>query len=960
MSRPLALILAVASANAAVLEAQEPVRPVTPALSTAEAHPTATTLERRDLRPRAVIRTAPATISGAPRDFRVITIAVPESAPRDRDLDFETESAEDTPLLGNTSGIIRAGVERARPIRLTVGIPARARAGTTRIALVRFITREPKGIDPLVIEVPVQLLVHPVQRVELNMLQPSASARPGQRLQVPIRIFNAGNAGDDVTLRFDAPAGWHAELPATEASVALPVHGFVDRTVQIRVPLLANGGSWTVRVLAMRGSDVAAEQPIAVTVMNNAMQSATGGARVTLGSATAGGPWDGLSSAYSLGIDGQLSDDIMVSGRAVHSVQPTQESGIGLGRTGYLTGPPSLSMSSADWRFSAGPQGVSFSDLAGVNGAVVGLSGGAASNGWSSSALAGRPIAGSTGQGLVAGGQLSRPVGRASVAFTATHLDERTSSAFSGRALDAASVSSSMPIGPSIVAQNELALRHTPAGLGVGVASSIVQRTTRGSFELRYLNAPGGSASFARAASEIAGSVARQLGDRVGASAAAWKSSDNNASFAGIETRGATLNSVLSLPGSASFTVEARHYRVRASAAPLRFGNEENALTTRLGWSHGFIHVGGSATRSAMMRSTGLSDGLSITDRAPHSAVQAELTVTTSRGVLRVEGGNESNGAGIGLPEQRRQFGGEVDRVALATASFARVWGSGEFQRIDLGSQYGIVDLMRAGLRVETRSGFNAVFDMERNPFYAQAFATGGSTMWSVKLEQPFQLRRFGSNAARGVAYRDVNGNGRRDLDEPTLGGMAVRQGSETTVTDEQGRFRFSNPQSGVPSLDPRTLPVGSVEGTVAQHAKHEYDLAVTSLAPVSVQLHVVGADSVRVPASSLAAAVLVARDAAGVAWVARALSGGQMLFDGLPSGRYTLSLDLSEIPEPLRTEAELPVLTVESGNVPTDMRIGLRARAMRIRASSQKNAGAPNGAGSTPPDSRSRREPKK
>ena len=94
------------------------------------------------------------------------------------------------------------------------------------------------------------------------------------------------------------------------------------------------------------------------------------------------------------------------------------------------------------------------------------------------------------------------------------------------------------------------------------------------------------------------------------------------------------------------------------------------------------------------------------------------------------------------------------------------------------------------------------VFDVERNPFYAASFVRSTATMWSLHIGQPIGLPRFGSRAGRGVAYRDLNGNGRREAIEPAIGGLAVRRGSETTVTDERGGFRFTNLQDGTPSLE--------------------------------------------------------------------------------------------------------------------------------------------------------------
>jgi hypothetical protein len=302
------------------------------------------------------------------------------------------------------------------------------------------------------------------------------------------------------------------------------------------------------------------------------------------------------------------------------------------------------------------------------------------------------------------------------------------------------------------------------------------------------------------------------------------------------------------------------------------------------------------------------------------------------RGVLQIGASDDRHGAGTGVPRHRRQYGVQLDRVTLLAVGGTRVHVSGDVQRLEFGGTRGAVNVMRAGLRAETASGFNVVLDVERNPFYAASFMNRTSTMWSVHIGQPIHLPRFGSHAGRGVAYRDVDGNGRRNGNEPALGGLAVRRGSETTVTDEQGRFRFSTVQRGAPALDARSLPLGSVSGAVSEGARHRFELAVTTLAVVRVELFVVGADSSRVPRGALGAATLVARDTTGMSWVARTVEGGTLLFDGLPNGRYTLHLDVTDIAEPLRPQSALPVLLITSGAPRTDIRIALRTRAVRIR----------------------------
>jgi hypothetical protein len=890
-----------------------------------------TAIDNRAADPR-TIRAPAATITGAPRDFRVVTIRLPDEAPRDRDLDFESESAEDTPLLGKTSGIIRAGEDRAEAVRLTIGIPARARAGSSQIALVRFTTREPSGTSPLVIEVPVQLLVQPRYRLELNLLQPAVSARPGQTVAIPIRLYNAGNLPDEVALLVDAPAGWRTELLGGDAPYALPVHAMLDRTLRVRVPLLANGGSWTVRIVAMRGGDVAAEKLLTVAVINGAMAGTQDGARVTIGTTAAGGPWHGIASALSVGLDGQLTDDLLVSGRAVHTLGLPYGSQVGLGRNGYSPGPPSLALLSSRWRVNAGAQAIGFSELTGVNGAVLGVSGGVTSRGWSTLALAGRSVNGaSAGDGVLTGVQAARAVGTARVGLSLTHLDEHRGGETSLRSLDAAGASAVLRLRHHIVSQNEIALRRSASGTGLGISSHLSQQTEHASFELSLLHAPGGSAAFARASSELAGSLTRDMG-RVHSSIGAWKTSDHGVPVSGVDTRGGSIGSAMAITRSTTFTMEARRQGFGTNSSPIRFGTDDKSFTTGLGWGSRATRLWGSTTWGTTMRTTGIAGGLVIEERAPRSQVQAGAAFTTSRGVLQFGASNERHGAGTGLPSFRRQYGVQLDRVTVFDAGGARVLVSADFQRMRFGATRHSVDVLRAGVHVEVPSGLHVVFDVERNPFYAASFVKSNSTMWSVHVGQPIELPRFGSRAGRGVAYRDLNGNGRREASEPALGGLAVRRGSETTVTDERGGFRFSTAQDGTPSLEARSLPLGFVAGAVSRKARNQYDLAVTSLAPVRVELFVTGPDSSRVPRASLSAAVLVARDSAGMSWVARAVEGGSLLFDGLPPGRYTLSLDLADIAEPLKPDVDLPMLTVTSGVPGTQIRIGLRTRAIRIR----------------------------
>jgi hypothetical protein len=70
-------------------------------------------------------------------------------------------------------------------------------------------------------------------------------------------------------------------------------------------------------------------------------------------------------------------------------------------------------------------------------------------------------------------------------------------------------------------------------------------------------------------------------------------------------------------------------------------------------------------------------------------------------------------------------------------------------------------------------------------------------------------------------------------------------------------------------------------------------------------------------------------RDATGFEWVGRRTDSTTAIFEGIPTGQYTLRLDLSSLNEPVRVEQDL---TVEvAPHVRTTLAVPVRGRVIRI-----------------------------
>jgi hypothetical protein len=185
--------------------------------------------------------------------------------------------------------------------------------------------------------------------------------------------------------------------------------------------------------------------------------------------------------------------------------------------------------------------------------------------------------------------------------------------------------------------------------------------------------------------------------------------------------------------------------------------------------------------------------------------------------------------------------------------------------------------------------------------------------------------------------YQDLNGNQRRDSNEPGVSGAVVRRGNEVGVADGNGRFRVGGELAKPLMIDEASLPEGwSATGAATG------DLGVTLSTSAAVEFVVAQRAGFSAVEVDLASAHVIARDTAGHEWGARMTGPTTATFASLPVGTYTLEFDLSELTEPLVPRAPIPTLVV-SGKDSKSITVRLDPRPIRMwNGPSTRNSGSP------------------
>jgi hypothetical protein len=865
----------------------------------------------------------PIVVTSSSAAPEVVMVRVPDELPARYRVNFTVTPKVEGSVIGRLTGSIAPTAPgRPRTILFAVRTPRRLPAGEAQLALVRFSTQ--------VAAVEISIVAQVAQARDFRIVPSTllGAARAGTPFAVGYRLSNLGNAADSVAVQVILPTGWRVLDPNAERPFLLPMRGMVDRSVQVVAPENAQGLS-TIRLLVLAGGLPVAETRLDVQLVGGAVIAGPTGPKLTIGAAAASGPWDEVSHVQTLEIEGQVTDGTTIWARASTAPWRQGPATYALSRANILNAPPSLLLTSRDWRVGLGVLGTSLTDLTGVNlvgqGATVSMS----QRDWKVTAVAANPDLGfRDANGSLLGGRVETTRGALSVSSTVSRLREERSDV---RELDAMSLGAGWGNAFGGHWTGELARRQYDGTPSAGWSSRWLRRTPTDNVEVRYVHAPGGSRAFARATTELAANGNRRLSDKVSLLGSYWSSTDEGAvTLTGLEMTGWSAGTSIRVGDGVQATLMARESSFGASTAIGSFGTGERAVDATLDARSGAVNGRVTLTASNVQRRTELSDeGHDLfTQAAPRYSVRGSLGAGDARGSITLNGQYDRSGAGIGFAPVQWSYGVAVDGAVVP--------GAGDAVRLDAAAERmggftsGVQQMtLRAGFEVDLIHDAALRVSAERNPWIVPDGGQG-SWMYVVGVSRTMRLPRLSTAGTRGLVYRDVNGNGTRDPGEPGFAGVVLRRSSDVTMTDSRGTFVLAGDVHQPFEVDARSLPVGWITRSTT-FAAGTRDIGVLAVSPLVIDLELDPTDTSRVSAADLADVIVVARDSSGREWLSRRESRTRAVFDALPPGRYTVSIDASAAREPLRPSADVPPVRVTTGRPVPPLRIVLRARALRF-----------------------------
>jgi hypothetical protein len=850
----------------------------------------------------------------------VVTVTVPGDFNDGDSINYAVRPLRDGTIVGRLNGTITAGSAR-RTILFAMRAPRRLVAGQVSLATVQF------SSATLDVEVPIVGDVAAYQGITISFPTRLIAAPAGGPIRIPYRLTNEGNAPDTVTVSVVVPVGW--TVLDAGAATPLRVRESIDAAVRVLPPPRAEGLT-RLRLVVFSGGQPVAESSVDVQLASGSSIAPTGsGPTLRAGVAAAVGPWPGTSTIQSLEVHGPVSDGLTIRARA--SSAPQQDvANHALSRSGISTLPPALQLAAQDWRIDAGALGTSMTDLTGVNLVGRGASLAIAKPHWVASAVAVTPDVGLVNSsGSLTASRLEFTPGAFAVSSAFSRLRESRGSA--SRALDAWSLGGALPgvLGGRLGA--EVAHRRFDESAAAGWSASWLRRTPDESFDARYVHAPGGSGAFARAADEFSANASRRLTRRVHVTGGAWRSADEGAaSLSTLDMSGWTLGANVALRDGLQVSLTGHESAFDASTGLGSFGSGERALGAGLDLQRGAFAAQVTATMANLTRTTTLQDTTLVVlqQSAPRGGVRGLVSSGRSGATsIAITGQYERTGPGVGAAPQQWSYGIRVDtrppigyrRPFRVELSADRVGGS-----FDAAKSL----MLRAGVDVELPLATSLVMSAERNPYVLPA-AGSGAWMYVVGLSRSVTLPRLAGGGTRGVVYRDINGNGRRESSEPGFAGVMLRRGADVAVTDQRGAFMLMGDRKTPYELEARSLPVGWISSSTAVPAGTR-QIGAVSVAPIEVELSFDPADTSRISTEHLADVVVTLRDSAGYQWASRRVSNTRLVFDAVPPGTYTVDVDASGSREPLRPSGDLKTV-VTTGRSSSLVRIVMRARQLRF-----------------------------
>ena len=885
------------------------------------------------------IRLAAVVTEGVPRGLVTVVVPIPVQLRDEPEVSFEVRLAGGVEVLGRLRGPARVAGAPARPLVLTLRVPASADAGVINAAEVVF--RAGDGREYIV---PLRLRVSVVRAVTILGTPEMRGLRAGDRLELPFRIVNGGNSTDTVHVVVHAPVGWVARLDRP-ATVVIAPRGQLEIALNIGVPTSANLGD---HALSLSLRSPAGGPPTATTyttlgVVGRAGETTGLVLRPTIAVAHSS---EGSATFSGVELDGPIATDMTIRARFSPALTGGGITMQGLSSVGASGAPFAASLSGKDWDLSAGNTALQLSDLTGVNLVGRGVTGRLETADRELRAIGARPSTGSMVQGeLFGAGYWQRTrVGR--VGGSASYLAEQGGYS-RGRDLTAfAADYRSHPLG-TVTLGAALAHRSSAAADGLGYSASLLHQRQGERLAMRMTHAPGGSAAYARAVDEWQMEASRVLTTNWTVDGAAQHSRDAGAVFSRMNVTSWSLGQRYAFSRSAAFSLRGQSSSFAARTADGGFGgfgSADREIVGAVEWRRNLLALATEGSLGRVSRSTELLGGRVSESRAAQRGVRVTATQGLEGwGALDAHASLDATEAGVGLPSQMLSAGLRWSELPVAIGTRqARLGIESSFQRLgDLRTAV----VARATMRAALPAGLDLVMSAERNPFFRDSRGRPG---WIAAMRLTASTRVFSVAASgpEGVVYQDLDQDGARGENEPGVPGVVVRRGDARATTDRMGRYRLPLNARGRTRIDQGTLPSGLLaHPLLAADSLERLDLPVLPTGTVVIELALEADESGRVPDVDLSVAVVMLRDASGFEWVGRRAGGTTALFEGVPTGSYTAVFDFTQLREAVRVRGETSV-TVRAHRTQT-VRVAVLGRALRIFTPSGRTPSpAPRGPG--------------
>jgi hypothetical protein len=849
-------------------------------------------------------------IEGTPRSFQIARIPVPPEMTDAERVDFEVRAVNEFSIVGKSRGSVEP--RRNPDVLVTIGVPGAARAGTRAAAYMLFRTAS------LEVEVPIEMTVIPIYGLMVHAPEQLTNLRAGDQFDLQLRIQNRGNVLDTVTIAVELPVGWRINARDT-TRITVPGYTTLDRVLRIGIPINSGTGSFFVRTFA-RSREARAQALTTLTVgpASNQLHSLGPAVRATVGSVAVQG--EGVQTVSQLEVTGPLTSSIHIDGRLTTTPSLTSPLVRGLARVGTYISAPHFTAWSANWRLNAGSTVLAMSELTGLNAGGRGVAFEYADSARRAAVLAARSDEGSAAgnnSGELLGAHFEHSLRLARFGATATHL---SGVGLQHHQLTAFALQAQTHQINTLTFGGETAYRDYAAGTGIGWSARVQHESNDARGMMRFTHAPGGTEAFARAENELTASFVKGFDDRFDMAGTFFSATDDNIGGRAFESRSFGLTPSYRVHERLRLRADLRHNSFDVIADPLGYGNDETHFGLGAGGMWRGLALSSDVSLARISRSVTAPD-IDASELGARFVWRGGASRFTETGAFHVEASYERNGAATGYLPEQFMLTARSDRFEIPAIS-SRLQFDAE---LTVHAWTGVrpMPVIRAGLNYAMPLDIDVAVAVERNPLLA---GLRDETPWIValKLEKAVRVPRLAVGRASGSVYRDLNGNGRRDLDEPGEANVTVRRGSARAVTGSDGSYRFWENVNGELIADPATLPFGWV---ISERKNGDIALVPTTRVEVTVQL---GATE-RLRNIDISGLIVVARDAQGREWSARRVRDDLATFDALPVGTYTLDADFTALAEPLRVEGGVVTVQVTEG-ITAKVVLQLAGRPLRFK----------------------------